>query len=198
MIRIVVVGEIGSGKSYVSKSFGFPVFDADKEVQKIYKTNRQLYLKLKKKLPNFIKSFPLNKKELSKSIIKDVKNLKIISKLVHPIVRGNMKTFLKRNVKKKAVVLDVPLYFENKIFNKNDFIIYIQAKKSEILKRLKLRKGFNLKIYKQLKKIQLSNEYKRKKSTICLKNNFNKKRLKNTIIMIKSKILKNERSNFRY
>ncbi len=198
MIRIVVVGEIGSGKSYVSKSFGFPVFDADKEVQKIYKTNRQLYLKLKKKLPNFIKSFPLNKKELSKSIIKDVKNLKIISKLVHPIVRGNMKTFLKRNVKKKAVVIDVPLYFENKIFNKNDFIIYIQAKKSEIFKRLKLRKGFNLKIYKQLKKIQLSNEYKRKKSTICLKNNFNKKRLKNTIIMIKYKILKNERSNFRY
>ena len=169
MIRIVVVGEIGSGKSYVSKSFGFPVFDADKEVQKIYKTNRQLYLKLKKKLPNFIKSFPLNKKELSKSIIKDVKNLKIISKLVHPIVRGNMKTFLKRNVKKKAVVIDVPLYFENKIFNKNDFIIYIQAKKSEILKRLKLRKGFNLKIYKQLKKFNLVTSTKERNRQFVLK-----------------------------
>ena len=36
MIRIGILGEIGSGKSYVARNFGYPVFDADHEVSKIY------------------------------------------------------------------------------------------------------------------------------------------------------------------
>ena len=52
MIRIAVVGEIGSGKSYASRLFGFPVFNADKEVIKIYKKDRKAYQIIKKKLPN--------------------------------------------------------------------------------------------------------------------------------------------------
>ena len=37
MIKIGILGDIGSGKSYVAKQFSFPVFDADVEVTKIYK-----------------------------------------------------------------------------------------------------------------------------------------------------------------
>ena len=37
MIRIGIVGEIGSGKSYVARLFGYPVFNADNEVIKLYK-----------------------------------------------------------------------------------------------------------------------------------------------------------------
>ena len=37
MIRIGILGDIGSGKSYVARSFGYPVFDADNEVSKLYK-----------------------------------------------------------------------------------------------------------------------------------------------------------------
>mgnify|MGYP001172127739 CR=1 FL=1 len=198
MIRIAVVGEIGSGKSYASRAFGFPVFDADREVAKLYSNNKSLYLRLKKKLPNYIRSFPLQKKELLNSIIDDVKNLKIISALVHPLVRNKMRIFIKKNIKKKAVVLDIPLYLENNINDKKDFIIYIHADKSQIIKRLKLRKSFNLSVYKQLKKIQLSNAQKKRKSRISLKNNFNKNTLKKTINMIKLHILKNERNNSRY
>ncbi len=198
MIRIAIVGEIGSGKSYISRIFGFPVFNADKEVIKIYSKNKKIFLKLRNSLPNFIKSYPLDKKELLNAIIKNNKNIKIISKIVHPLVRKRMDQFLKKNNKKKAIVLDIPLYFENKIFKEKDFVIYIYAKKIEIIKRLKLRKGFNLKIYKQLKKFQLTNEQKRKRSNFFVKNNFNKKALKKEVNMLKSKIFKNERNNSRY
>ena len=109
-----------------------------------------------------------------------------------------MRIFIKKNIKKKAVVLDIPLYLENNINDKKDFIIYIHADKSQIIKRLKLRKSFNLSVYKQLKKIQLSNAQKKRKSRISLKNNFNKNTLKKTINMIKLHILKNERNNSRY
>ena len=45
MIRIGIVGDIGSGKSYVAKQFGYPVFNADIEVSKIYKTSRKCFKK---------------------------------------------------------------------------------------------------------------------------------------------------------
>ena len=52
MIRIGILGDIGSGKSYVAKNFGYPVFNADSEVGKLYKKNRKIFNKLKK---NFTK-----------------------------------------------------------------------------------------------------------------------------------------------
>ena len=40
MIRIGILGSIGSGKSYVAYNLGYPVFDADYEVAKLYKKNK--------------------------------------------------------------------------------------------------------------------------------------------------------------
>ena len=49
MIRIAIVGDIGSGKSHIAKLFNYPIFNADLEVGKIYKTNKQSFKNLKKK-----------------------------------------------------------------------------------------------------------------------------------------------------
>ena len=76
MIRIGILGDIGSGKSFFAKQFGYPIFDADREVVKLYKKSRKCYNQLKKKLPNYITSFPIRKKELSKAIIANRYNLK--------------------------------------------------------------------------------------------------------------------------
>ena len=50
MKRIGILGDIGSGKSYIAKCFGFPVFNADLEVARIYKENKKVFQKLKKYL----------------------------------------------------------------------------------------------------------------------------------------------------
>ena len=52
MIKIAIVGEIGSGKTFISKLFGYPVFNADDEVVEIYKKNRKCFNKLKKNFLN--------------------------------------------------------------------------------------------------------------------------------------------------
>ena len=195
MIRIATVGKIGSGKSYVAKLLGFPVFNADNQIKKIYKNNYKCFLILKKKLPKFIKSYPLQKSEILKAILANKKNLKKITKTVHPIVRSYMLNFIKRNKKKKAIVLDVPLYFENKINKKGDIIIFVEAKKSEINNRLKKRPNFNFKIFSKLKKIQLPVHFKKKKASFIIKNNFKNVSLKKNVKIIRKKILKNERSN---
>ena len=187
MIRIAIVGNIGSGKSYVAKLLGFPIFNADSEVVKIYKDNYKCFKQLKKKIPKFIKSYPIRKSEISKAIYANKNNLKKITKTVHPIVRSNMLSFIKKNKKKKAVVLDIPLYFENKINKKEDIIVFVDSKKSQINSRLKKRSEFNSKIFNKFKNIQLSAHIKKKKSNFIVKNNFRNVSLKKNVKILKKK-----------
>ena len=189
MIKIGILGDIGSGKSYVAKQFGCPVFDADAEVTKIYKKNKNCFNKLKNKLPKYIYSFPIKKKEIGKAIIENQNNLKKIIKIVHPIVRTNMNKFIKKNKKKKMVVLDIPLLLENKINKKNYVLVFVDAKKKEIKKRLKKRSNYNEKIFNKLKKIQLPLEIKKRKSKFLIKNNFKSFYIKKNVKILKSKIL---------
>ena len=188
MKRIAIVGNIGSGKSFVAKNFKFPIFDADREVDKIYKKNKFCFRKLKKALPKYVHSFPINKVNITNSILKNKKNLKKIINIIHPEVRRKMNLFLKKNNKKKMVILDIHLFLENKLNKKNDILIFVDASKKEIFKRLKQRKNFNLKLFKILLKFQLPLEIKKKKSQYIIKNNFTKKSLKNNIIKILNKI----------
>ncbi len=185
-----VLGDIGSGKSYVAKNFGFPVFNADNEVKNIYQKNNACFRKLRKKLPKYIKSFPIDKNELMNAILQDHKNLKIITKIVHPIVRSRMNFFIFKNKNKKAIILDIPLLLENKLNNKNMILIFVQAKKSEVLNKLNQRKNFNFKIYKQFKKIQLPLDIKKRHANFIIKNDFTKKLIKNRIKDILKKVLK--------
>ena len=89
MIRIGILGNIGSGKSYVANNLGYPVFDADYEVAILYKKNRKIFLRLKKILPNNIKTFPIEKKEIIEAILEKKNNLKQIIKIVHIEIRKN-------------------------------------------------------------------------------------------------------------
>jgi len=155
MIRIGILGDIGSGKSYVAKNFGYPVFNADVEVVKLYKKNRKIFKKLKKVLPKYIYSFPINKNEISKAILASKPNLKKIVKIVHLEIRNQMNIFLNKNRNRKIVVLDIPLLLENKINKKNDILIFVKSKKLDILKRLKKRENFNLELLSKFKNIQL-------------------------------------------
>ena len=109
MRRIALVGDIGSGKTFFSKLFRYPVFNADIEVSNLYKKDKFLFKKVKKKFPNKVGNFPLKKENLLKIILQKHKNLKVLSKIIHPIVRKKMGKFLKINRKKKFVVLDVLL-----------------------------------------------------------------------------------------
>ena len=188
MIKIGILGDIGSGKTFIANQFGYPVFNADKEVSKIYKNNKNCFKKLKKNFPNNIFSFPIKKKELGKLIIENKKNIKKINNIVHPLVRDEMYKFLRNYRNKKAVVLDIPLLLENKLYKKNYVLIFVQAKKKDINKRLKLRLNYNLKIIKELKKFQLPIELKKKKSDFIIENNFTRSLLKKNVKVIKNKI----------
>ena len=78
MIRIGILGNIGSGKSFIANNFGYPVFNADQEVSKLYQNNKRIYLRLKKVLPKYISKFPIDKNEIINAILANNNNLKKI------------------------------------------------------------------------------------------------------------------------
>ena len=80
------------------------------------------------------------------------------------------------------------MLLENKINKKNDILIFVQSNKSSISKKLKKRPNFNKILFKKFKKIQLSLDYKKKKSNFIIKNNFTKKSVKLSIKNILKKI----------
>ena len=128
MIKIGILGDIGSGKSFVAKSFNYPVFNADNEVGKLYKKNRKIFIKLNKALPKYIIHFPIKKQEILRSILANKNNLRKIIKIIHPEVRKKMNIFVKKNKRKnfdykiinKFRKIQLPLDYKKK---KSNFII---------------------------------------------------------------------------
>ena len=189
MIKIGILGDIGSGKSYVAKNFGYPVFNADAEVMNLYRKDKKIFNRLKKSLPKYILSFPINKNEISQAILANRSNLKKIVTIVHLEIRKKMNIFLKKNINKKIIIMDIPLLLENKINKKNDILVFVQSKKNDTSKRLKKRRNFNFKLYKKFKNIQLPLDYKKKKSQFIIKNDFTKKSVNKNIKIILKNIL---------
>ena len=189
MIRIGILGDIGSGKSYVAKNFGYPVFNADIEVSKLYKKDRRIFNSLKKTLPKHVHSFPVDKNEISQAILAKNINLKKIVNIVHLAIRKKMNKFIKKNINKKIIILDIPLLLENKINKKNDILVFVQSKKSDIFNKLKKRKNFNRKLLNKFRKIQLPLDYKKRKSNFVIKNNFKNESFKRDIRYILKEFL---------
>ena len=186
MIKIGIIGDIGSGKSFVAKLFGYPVFNADIEVARIYKKDRNCFIKLNKEFPKQVTTFPVNKKEITKSILSNPKNLKKIIKIVHPLVRKKMNKFIYQNRNKKMIIFDIPLLLENNL-NKSDYVlVFVQAKKEKIINKLKKRNNFDSRIFRILRKSQLPLVYKKKKSNFIINNNFSKKSVKKSVKLLKN------------
>tara|TARA_S200000501_G_C20658030_1_gene670579 strand:+ start:316 stop:885 length:570 start_codon:yes stop_codon:yes gene_type:complete len=189
MIRIGILGPIGAGKSYVANNFGYPVFNADKEVSKLYNKNKKIFYKLNKILPKYITCYPIDKNEVTQAILSNNSNFKKILKIVHGEIRKKMHLFLKKNKNKKIVILDIPLLLENKINNKKDILIFVDSSKKDIKEKLKKRPNFNNKLFKKFSKIQFTAVYKKRKAKFIIKNKFTKKSVNIAIKNILNKIL---------
>ena len=102
-----------------------------------------------------------------------------------------MRKFLKKNKNKKAVVLDIPLFLENNLNKKDDYLIFINSKINDIKRKINNRNS-NLRLIKMLRKFQIPIKIKKKKADFIIYNNFKKKNVQNNVKIIKNIILKNE------
>ena len=145
MVRVGILGSVGSGKSYVANIFreiGFNIFSADNEVANIYKNNKIINKKISKFFKLKLYKSKINKQELRASLKKTPNKFRFLNKIIHPIVRKKLDLFLTKYKKNKLVILDVPLLVENKMFNFVDIFILVKTRSSSFLSRIKKRKKF--------------------------------------------------------
>ncbi len=183
MIKIGITGSLASGKTtaskILSKKYG-PLFSADKTVKKIYK-NKYFKKLVSKKFD--IKNNNLIKKNLKKIILDDKKNIKILEKIIHPLVRKEMKNFTSKNKRNKIIFYEIPLLIESKLMKYFDAIIFVKAKKSLRYKRFKSKSG-DKKLFNLLDKKQLNYRKKIKFCDHIVVNEKNLKYLKKTLLDI--------------
>ena len=187
MIKVGITGLIASGKTTVAKILAgrkYPLFDADKEVRRIYKTNF-----FKKKI---CKKFSLENKKNIKGKIKRIisKNkgsLKKLEKIIHPLVRKGLRNFIKKNKNKEILIFEIPLLIESRLMKTFTKVVFVNSKKKTRLKRY-LKKGKNKKTFNFLDKRQLPPVKKIKFSDYVINNNNSLEFLKKNVKIIKNNL----------
>ena len=105
MIKIGITGSLASGKTTASKILSNkrgPLFSADRVVRDLYKDSK-FKLKISKKFK--IKNNNQIKNSLKKIIFKNIRNLKKLEEIVHPIVRSKMREFTSKYKKRKILFM---------------------------------------------------------------------------------------------
>jgi dephospho-CoA kinase len=194
MIKVGILGSVGSGKSFVAnifKELGFNIFSADQVVSQIYERNKNI----NKKISNFFKlklnHGKINKNELRDTLKKKPKKLKYLNKIIHPIVRKKLILFLSKYKKTKLVVLDIPLLIENKMFDFVDIFIFVKTKSNIFKIRIKKRINLDKQFLKLLENQQVGEKIKKDYADFIVDNS-TKDKVKLQVKKILDKILLND------
>jgi len=129
-----LTGSIAMGKSTTTEMFeklGYPVFDADKEVHKLYSNGGKAALEISLLFPDVIKKGAVDRTALAAKIAKNPKMLPQIEKIVHPMVEAAEKHFIAKQRKAGAelIIMDIPLLFEADRSKDVDVIVVVSASK---------------------------------------------------------------------
>ena len=164
MIKVGILGSVGSGKSFVAnifKELGFNIFSADQVVSQIYERNKNINKKISIFFKLKLNRGKINKNELRDTLKKNPKKFKYLNKIIHPIVRKKLILFLSKYKKTKLVVLDIPLLIENKMFSFVDIFIFIKTKPNIFKIRIKKRKNLDKQFLKLLENQQADEKIKK-------------------------------------
>ena len=186
MIKIGITGSLASGKSTVAKLISrnrYPIFSADKTVKALYK--KRIFITKAKKKFNFKNTKNLKKKVIN-LIKKDKKILKQLELIIHPLVRREMRAFMRPKKNIKIKIFEIPLLIESKLTKYFDIIIFVGAKKNIRLKRY-VAAGGDKKIFTILEKRQNKPSKKMKISDHVIYNNQSIKNLKKRIKLLMNK-----------
>ena len=194
MIKVGILGSVGSGKSFIAnifKELGFNIFSADQVVSQIYERNKNINKKISIFFKLKLNRGKINKNELRDTLKKNPKKFKYLNKIIHPIVREKLILFLSKYKKTKLVVLDIPLLIENKMFNFVDIFILVKTKPNIFKIRIKKRRNLDKQFLKLLEKQQADEKIKKSYADFTVDNS-TKDKVKLQVKKILHKILLND------
>jgi len=168
MIKIGLTGSIGMGKTETGKIFselGFPIYNADDAVHKLYEAGQKGAKKIKEVFPNSINSDgSVNRESLSAEVLGNADNIRVLESIIHPLVGEDREIFFKKNIDSPAVVLDIPLLFETGGEKFVDIVVVVDAPADIQEERVLSRPNMTKEKLEKIIAEQIPNDIKKEKA----------------------------------
>ena len=167
MVIIGLTGSIAMGKTTTAQMFikmHIPVYDADKTVHSLFQKGGEAVDEIACAFPSSVIKGAVDRTKLGAIVFNDADKLKILEKIVHPLVNLKRRQFLikQRRQKSKMVVLDVPLFFETERTYKCDYIFVTSAPRFLQRQRALARRGMTIDKFKSILARQMPDHKKKK------------------------------------
>lgn len=142
---IGLTGGIGMGKSTAARAFTrarIPVFDADAAVHKVQSRGGRAIKPIEAAFPGTIRNGAVDRNALRAAVIGNGAAIKQLERILHPMVWEEEALFLAaaRRARKRAAVLDIPLFFETGRERKVHKIVVVSAPRSVQIHRVRQRR----------------------------------------------------------
>lgn len=124
-----LTGSIGMGKSTTAKMFeeaGIPVWDADAKVHELYTGDTPVVQQIANMFPDAVENKTVNRETLKDLISKDKSVLKILEKIVQPVIAVSRNNFI-ASANNDIVVIDHPLLLESRSDSYCDAILVVNV-----------------------------------------------------------------------
>ena len=131
-IILGLTGSIAMGKSETARMFRrlrVPVFDADAEVHHLLSTGGKAVALVSAAFPSVMQGGAIDRTALGKLVFANRSDLRVLEGILHPLVGGARKRFLRRagGDRVSVVVVDVPLLFETRGDARCDAVVVVSA-----------------------------------------------------------------------
>lgn len=167
LIKIGLTGCIGMGKSTTLKMFedeGVLTWSADEAVSRLYAKDGKAVLKVQALTPESVVNNSVSREKLREQVKNRPEILLSLELIVNPLIKADRENFLRSNSQKKAVVLDLPLLFENKMELEFDIIVVVSAPARVQKERVLSRNTMDIKLLNIIKSKQISDEEKKSRA----------------------------------
>ena len=167
LIKIGLTGCIGMGKSTTLKMFedeGVLTWSADEAVSRLYAKDGKAVLKVQALTPESVVNNSVSREKLREQVKNRPEILLSLELIVNPLIKADRENFLRSNSQKKAVVLDLPLLFENKMELEFDIIVVVSASARVQKERVLSRNTMDIKLLNIIKSKQISDEEKKSRA----------------------------------
>ena len=186
-IKIGITGSIGMGKSTVSSIFrnnNIKVWDADFEVQTLYKKGKEGYNSIISIYPELEDEVEINRKKVFYLVREKKIDLKSIEEIIHPLLIKSREKFIKKYQIEKMLIFDIPLLYETKAQNWLNYVITVFCSEENQIERLKKRKNYDIKKINYLISKQIPIKQKNKKADFVINTDQDMKQVERRVVNI--------------
>lgn len=188
MLKVALTGNIASGKSTIEEileKYNVVVLDVDKLCHKWLESNF-LQERLREVFPDddIWENNKLSRFKMRKFFFSNPKKRKLLEKIVHPLLRSDIRQFFKKHDDKEFVVISLALLYEAKFEPLFDYVVFVSADEKLRIGRLMKRNNLSLFEAKKIVDSQKKEKVKRSKANYVIKNEISLPMLEREVYML--------------